>query len=69
MNEIRESFTTEERTLLDAGLAEILADREARIWLRAIRDAAPQLVQAAIEAAEREMASAQRPAKADHHSG
>ncbi|MFG2876869.1 hypothetical protein ACGFYU_18060 [Streptomyces sp. NPDC048337] len=64
----RASFTPEERALLDAGFTEILAKREAREWVRAIRDAAPQLVQAALEAAEKEMANAQRPAEADHDS-
>ncbi|MFD9257324.1 hypothetical protein [Streptomyces sp. NPDC059538] len=43
-------FTPEERELLNAGFAQILAERDERDLLAAIRDAAPQLIQAALDA-------------------
>lgn len=46
-------FTAEERAELDAGLARILAEREAQEWASAVRAAIPALVRAAAEAAEK----------------
>ncbi|MFD3532682.1 hypothetical protein [Streptomyces sp. NPDC058664] len=43
------SFTPEQRAEIDAGLVEILAEREARQWEVAIRRAAPVLVRRAAE--------------------
>ncbi|MFD9473358.1 hypothetical protein [Streptomyces goshikiensis] len=62
-------FTPEERALLNTGFAQILAERDARELLDAVRDAAPRLVQAAIEAVEKETTSDRRPAGVNHHSG
>lgn len=46
------TFTPEERELLNTGLAQILAERDTRELLDAIRDATPRLIQAALEAAD-----------------
>ncbi|MFC7922209.1 hypothetical protein [Streptomyces cinereoruber] len=43
------SFTPEQRAEIDAGLVQILAEREAREWEAAIRRAAPVLVRRAAE--------------------
>lgn len=45
-------FTADERAALDSGFARILAEKEAREWEAAIREAFPVLVQAAAEAAQ-----------------
>ncbi|MFD7259605.1 hypothetical protein [Streptomyces sp. NPDC059874] len=43
------SFTPEQRAVINAGLVEILAEREAREWEAAIWHAAPVLVRRAAE--------------------
>ncbi|MGW2038600.1 hypothetical protein [Streptomyces virginiae] len=43
------SFTPEQRAEIDAGLVQILAEREAREWEAAIGRAAPVLVRRAAE--------------------